>query len=108
MEDSIKNVITALLADDDSALKELFRAQVEDVVNQFLQNEMTAVLGYEPYEWTGQDGSETIAMATITGPLTQRWVTSPSKRHAIGWSCLRMPCLSPMHAIPQRLKKRSS
>ena len=43
MEDSIKNIITALLADDDSALKELFRAQVEDAVNQFLQNEMTAV-----------------------------------------------------------------
>ena len=42
MEDSIKNIITALLADDDSALKELFRAQVEDAVNQFLQNEMTA------------------------------------------------------------------
>ena len=56
MEDSIKNIITALLADDDSALKELFRAQVEDAVNQFLQNEMTAVLGYEPYERTGQDG----------------------------------------------------
>ena len=30
MEDSIKNIITALLADDDSTLKELFRAQVED------------------------------------------------------------------------------
>ena len=29
--------------DDDSALKELFRAQVEDAVNQFLQNEITAV-----------------------------------------------------------------
>ena len=43
MEDSIKNIITALLADDDSALKELFRAQVEDAVNQFLQNEITAV-----------------------------------------------------------------
>ena len=56
MEDSIKNIITALLADDDSALKELFRAQVEDAANQFLQNEMTAVLGYEPYERTGQDG----------------------------------------------------
>ena len=40
--DSIKNIITALLADDDSALKELFRAQVEDAVNQFLQNEMAA------------------------------------------------------------------
>ena len=26
----IKNIITTLLADDDSALKELFRAQVED------------------------------------------------------------------------------
>ena len=36
-------IITALLADDDSALKELFRAQVEDAVNQFLQNEITAV-----------------------------------------------------------------
>ncbi len=56
MEDSIKNIITALLADDDSALKELFRAQVEDTVNQFLQNEMTAVLGYEPYARTGRDG----------------------------------------------------
>ncbi len=56
MEDSIKNIITALLADDDSALKELFRAQVEDAVNQFLQNEMTAVLGYEPYARAGQDG----------------------------------------------------
>ena len=43
MEDSIKNIITALLADDDSALKELFRARVEDTANQFLQNEMTAV-----------------------------------------------------------------
>ena len=42
MEDSIKNIVTALLADDDSALKELFRAQVKDAVNQFLQNEMTA------------------------------------------------------------------
>lgn len=56
MEDSIKNIITALVANDDSALKELFRAQVEDAVNQFLQNEMTAVLGYEPYARTGQDG----------------------------------------------------
>ena len=36
-------IITALLADDDSALKELFRAQVEDAVNQFLQNEITTV-----------------------------------------------------------------
>ena len=35
-------IITALPADDDSALKELFRAQAEDTVNQFLQNEMTA------------------------------------------------------------------
>lgn len=78
MEDSIKNIITALLADDDSALKELFRAQVEDAVNQFLQNEMTAVLGYEPYARTGD------------------------------WGCLRMPCLSPTPAVPQRLKKRSS
>lgn len=43
MEDSIKNIVTALLTDDDSALKELFRAQVKDAVNQFLQNEITAV-----------------------------------------------------------------
>ena len=42
MEDFIKNIITALLADDDLALKELFLAQVEDAVNQVLQNEMTA------------------------------------------------------------------
>ena len=35
-----------VLADDDSALKELFRVQVEDAVNQFLQNEMAAALGY--------------------------------------------------------------
>ena len=39
-----------------SSISELFRAQVEDAVNQFLQNEMTAVLGYEPYARTGQDG----------------------------------------------------
>ena len=58
MEDSIKNIIAALLADDDSALKELFQAQVEDAVNRFLQNEMTAVLGYGPYKRTGQDGQQ--------------------------------------------------
>ncbi|MEO5288640.1 hypothetical protein [Limosilactobacillus allomucosae] len=43
MEDSIKNIITALLADDDSALKELFRAQVEDAVDRFV---MTQVATY--------------------------------------------------------------
>ena len=43
MEDSIKNIITALLADDDSALKELFRAQVEDALDRFV---MTQVATY--------------------------------------------------------------
>lgn len=45
MENSIKNIITVLLADDDSTLKDLFRAQVKDAVNRFLQNERSAVLG---------------------------------------------------------------
>ena len=43
MEDSIKNIITALLADDDSALKELFRAQFEDALDRFV---MTQVATY--------------------------------------------------------------
>ncbi len=105
MEDSIKNIITALLADDDSALKELFRAQVEDAVNQFLQNEMTAVLGYEPYARTGQDGQRNYRNGYYNRSFDS---TLGDLRHAIDWGCLRMPCLSPTPAVPQRLKKRSS
>ena len=40
-------------------------------------------------------GSETIAMATITGPLTQRLAISPSKRHAIGWGLFKNDLFEP-------------
>ncbi|WJD84465.1 transposase [Limosilactobacillus fermentum] len=44
-----KNIIAALSSDKDITLNEVLRRQIEVAANQFLQNELTAVLGYEPH-----------------------------------------------------------
>ena len=44
-----KDIIAALSSDKDITLNEVFRRQIEVAANQFLQNELTAVLGYEPH-----------------------------------------------------------
>ncbi len=58
MNDFNKDIIAALLSNDKTDLKELFRSQIEEAVNQFLQNEMTAVLGYEPYARVDSENGE--------------------------------------------------
>ena len=42
-----KDIIAALSSDKDITLNEVLRRQIEVAANQFLQNELTAVLGYE-------------------------------------------------------------
>ena len=42
-----KDIIAALSSDKDITLNEVLRRQIEVATNQFLQNELTAVLGYE-------------------------------------------------------------
>lgn len=44
-----KDIIAALSSDKDITLNEVLRRQIEVATNQFLQNELTAVLGYEPH-----------------------------------------------------------
>ena len=44
-----KDIIAALSSDKDITLNEVLRRQIEVTANQFLQNELTAVLGYEPH-----------------------------------------------------------
>nr|WP_270522767.1 IS256 family transposase [Ligilactobacillus ruminis] len=44
-----KDIIEALSSDKDIILNEVLRRQIEVAANQFLQNELTAVLGYEPH-----------------------------------------------------------
>lgn len=44
-----KDIIAALSSDKDITLNEILRRQIEVAANQFLQNELTAVPGYEPY-----------------------------------------------------------
>lgn len=44
-----KDIIAALSSDKDITLNEVLRRQIEVAANQFLQNELTAVPGYEPY-----------------------------------------------------------
>lgn len=46
-----KDIIAALSSDKDIPLNEVLRRQIEVAANQFLQNELTAVLGYEPHTW---------------------------------------------------------
>ncbi len=43
-----KDIIAALSSDKNITLNEVLRRQIEVAANQFLQNELTAVLGYEP------------------------------------------------------------
>ena len=43
-----KDIIAALSSDKDITLNEVLRRQIEVAANQFLQNELTTVLGYEP------------------------------------------------------------
>lgn len=44
-----KDIIAALSSDKDIILNEVLRRQIEVVANQFLQNELIAMLGYEPH-----------------------------------------------------------
>ena len=44
-----KDIIAALSSDKDITLNEVLRRQIEVAANQFLQNELTAVLGHEPH-----------------------------------------------------------
>ena len=44
-----KDIIAALSSDKDITLNEVLRRQIEVAANQFLQNELTTVLGYEPH-----------------------------------------------------------
>ena len=44
-----KDIIAAISSDKDITLNEVLRRQIEVAANQFLQNELTAVLGYEPH-----------------------------------------------------------
>lgn len=44
-----KDIIAALSSDKDITLNEVLRRQIEVAANQFLQNELTAVLGYESH-----------------------------------------------------------
>lgn len=44
-----KDIIAVLSSDKDITLNEVLRRQIEVATNQFLQNELTAVLGYEPH-----------------------------------------------------------
>lgn len=46
-----KDIIAALSSDKDITLNEVLRRQIEVAANQFLQNELTAVLGYEPHTY---------------------------------------------------------
>lgn len=44
-----KDIIAVLSSDKDITLNEVLRRQIEVATNQLLQNELTAVLGYEPH-----------------------------------------------------------
>ena len=45
-----KEILDALSSDSKTSLKDVFRNQLEQTVNTLLQEELSAVLGYQPYE----------------------------------------------------------
>ena len=45
-----KEILDALSSDSKTSLKDVFRNQLEQTVNILLQEELSAVLGYQPYE----------------------------------------------------------
>ncbi|WP_281165762.1 transposase [Liquorilactobacillus sicerae] len=51
MDQFTKDLIKTLLSNGD--VKELFRQQLETAINQILQAELTALLGYDPYDRNG-------------------------------------------------------
>ena len=46
------------MVNKDITLNEVLHRQIEVAANQFLQNELTAVLGYEPHTYTRIDRSK--------------------------------------------------
>ena len=50
MNNFAKEIFNALSSNQPTAIKDVFRHQLETTVNQLLQNELTAVLGYESHE----------------------------------------------------------
>lgn len=50
MNNFTKEIFNALSSNQPTAIKDVFRHQLETTVNQLLQNELTAVLGYESHE----------------------------------------------------------
>ena len=50
-----KELANVLLSHGD--LKEVFRKQLQDTLNTLLQAELTSVLGYDPYDRQGFNGS---------------------------------------------------
>ncbi|WP_241517976.1 hypothetical protein [Loigolactobacillus backii] len=51
MDQFNKEIAQTLLAQGN--LKEVFRTQLEKTVNSLLQAELTAILGYDPYDRSG-------------------------------------------------------
>ncbi|RRG00372.1 MAG: IS256 family transposase, partial [Lactobacillus sp.] len=51
MDQFTKNLTKTLLSNGD--VKELFRQQLETAINHILQAELTALLGYDPYDRSG-------------------------------------------------------
>ena len=51
MDQFTKNLTKTLLSNGD--VKELFRQQLETAINHNLQAELTALLGYDPYDRSG-------------------------------------------------------
>ena len=49
-----KEILDALSSDSKTSLKDVFRNQLEQTVNTLLQEELSAVLDYQPYERNGQ------------------------------------------------------
>lgn len=52
-----KEILDALSSDSKTSLKDVFRNQLEQTVNTLLQEELSAVLGYQPYERNDSSGS---------------------------------------------------
>ena len=80
-----KEILDALSSDSKTSLKDVFRNQLEQTVNTLLQEELSAVLGYQPYERNdssahgdnARNGSYQRTIDTEFGPIN---ITVPRDR----------------------------